>query len=109
MLRRSWLFVGIIIAAFVFSLSLFGALPFIFFPDSDRNLVTLDLNLPLGTKVERTEEVMELIESFIDQELKVNDERTRGIVDYTTFISEGPESYDLGYQPGELIPVTPIC
>ncbi len=100
-LRRSWLFVGIIVAAFVFSLSLFGALPFIFFPDSDRNLVTLDLNLPLGTKVERTAEVMQQLEAFINEELLVNEERTNGIVDYTTFISEGPESYDLGYQPGE--------
>lgn len=100
-LRRSWLFVGIIVAAFVFSLSLFGALPFIFFPDSDRNLVTLDLNLPLGTKVERTAEVMEQLETFIDENLLVTEERANGIVDYTTFISEGPESYDLGYQPGE--------
>ncbi|MEL6659915.1 MAG: efflux RND transporter permease subunit [Bacteroidota bacterium] len=100
-LRRSWLFVAIILGAFVFSLSLFGALPFIFFPDSDRNLVTLDLNLPLGTKVERTAEVMQDIETFIDENLKVGGERTSGIVDYTTFISEGPESYDLGYQPGE--------
>ncbi len=100
-LRRSWLFVIIILGAFVLSLGLFGALPFIFFPDSDRNLITLDLNLPLGTKVERTAEVIQDIESYIDQNLLAENSDGQGIVDYATFISEGPESYDLGYQPGE--------
>lgn len=94
-------FVTIIVLAFVGSLMLFPLLPFIFFPDSDRNLITLDLNLPLGTKIERTAEVVQQIENFIKDELQVNDERADGIVDWTAFIAEGPESYDLGYQPGE--------
>ncbi|MEL7222250.1 MAG: efflux RND transporter permease subunit, partial [Bacteroidota bacterium] len=100
-LKRSWLSLGIIVATFIFALSLFGTLPFIFFPDSDRNLITLDLNLPLGTKVERTDEVVKEIEQYIDENLQLTAERTAGVVDYATFISEGPKSYDLGYQPGE--------
>jgi multidrug efflux pump subunit AcrB len=92
---------GIIVAAFVISMSLFSSIPFIFFPDSDRNLITLDLNLPLGTKVEWTTEVVQTIEQYIDAQLMVNGERTKGIRDYATFVSEGPQSYDLGYQPGE--------
>ncbi|MEM9260381.1 MAG: efflux RND transporter permease subunit, partial [Bacteroidota bacterium] len=100
-LKRSWLFMGIIVAAFIGSLALFGSLPFIFFPDSDRNLVTLDLNLPLGTKVERTDEVIAGIEQYIDDNLLVGENRAQGIVSHASFISEGPKSYDLGYQPGE--------
>lgn len=100
-LKRPILFLLGIIALFVFSLMLFPKLPFIFFPDSDRNLVTLDLNLPLGTKIERTQEVVDKIERFIQQEMMVNKERENGIVDWTAFIGEGPLSYDLGYQPGE--------
>ncbi len=100
-LRRPVLFTLFIIALFVGSLSLFGRLPFIFFPDSDRNLVTLDLNLPLGTKIEQTEEVMTQIEDYIRRELLVDESRSQGIVDWSTFIGEGPSSYDLGYQPGE--------
>ncbi|MEO0732219.1 MAG: efflux RND transporter permease subunit, partial [Bacteroidota bacterium] len=100
-LKRSWLFMIIIIGAFVGSLALFGALPFIFFPDSDRNLVTLDLNLPLGTKVERTDQVIANIEEYIDDNLLVEAGQGQGIVSYASFTSEGPESYDLGYQPGE--------
>lgn len=100
-LKHSGLFVIIIIGLFVGSLFLFGQLPFIFFPDSDRNLVTVDINLPLGTKIERTEKLVDQVESFIEGNLLVNENRKEGITSYSTFISEGPESYDLGYQPGE--------
>ena len=100
-LKRRFLFVGLIILLFFGSLILFPRLPFIFFPDSDRNLVTLDLNLPLGTKIERTAEVVDEIETFIKSELQTTDTRTEGIESWSSFIGEGPESYDLGYQPGE--------
>lgn len=93
--------IGIIVLLFIGSLSLFPKLPFIFFPDSDRNLVTLDLNLPLGSKIEKTEEVVAQIEDYIKQEVQVKEGRPNGIVDWTSFIGEGPVSYDLGYQQGE--------
>ncbi len=100
-MRMPLVFIGAIIALFIFSLSQFGRLPFIFFPDSDRNLVTLDLNLPLGTKIERTEAVVDQIEAYIKQELQTNDTRTEGVTDWMAFIAEGPKSYDLGYTAGE--------
>lgn len=100
-LARPIIFLVVIVLAFVGSLMLFPQLPFIFFPDSDRNLVTLDLNLPLGTKIERTQEVVDQLESYIDQELRVTEGRKEGIADWTAFIGEGPPSYDLGYTQGE--------
>ncbi|MEM6722756.1 MAG: efflux RND transporter permease subunit, partial [Bacteroidota bacterium] len=100
-LQRAGLFTVLIVVLFVGTMSLFGQLPFIFFPDSDRSLVTMDINLPLGTKIERTQEVVNQIENYIDEELLVNEERTGGVANYSNFISEGPKSYDLGYQPGE--------
>lgn len=100
-LKRSWLFVALILGLFVGAMMLFSRLPFIFFPDSDRNLVTMDINLPLGSKIERTNEVVNAIEGFIAENLLVNEQNARGIADYSVFVSEGPESYDLGYQPGE--------
>ncbi|MEM9920509.1 MAG: efflux RND transporter permease subunit [Bacteroidota bacterium] len=100
-MRFPFLFIVSIIILFVGSLSLFPRLPFIFFPDSDRNLITLDLNMPLGTKIERTAEVVGRIEAFIEEELKTNDSRPNGIADWTAFIAEGPQSYDLGYSQGE--------
>ena len=100
-LARPYSFMGIIAGLFVLSLFGFGFLPFIFFPDSERNLLTVNLNLPLGTKIETTTARVERLESYIADSLLVSKNRQRGVTDWATFVSEGPPSYDQGYQPGE--------
>lgn len=102
-LKRPWLTLALIGGLFVGSLALFTQLPFIFFPDSDRNLVTMNVNLPLGTDINRTSEIVSEIEDYINTHLLVSkgSDEAYGITDFTSFISEGPASYDLGYQPGE--------
>ena len=108
-LKRPWLIIGLIVGAFFGSLAMFGLLPNIFFPDSDRNMVTMNVNLPLGSKIEATNEAVGQIEQFIRDSLQVVTTRedgelsfeNEGIVDFTSFVGEGPKSYDLGYQPGE--------
>ena len=100
-LKRPLIFTAVIVGLFVGSLMLFPLLPFIFMPDSDRTLVTLDLNLPLGTKIETTVATVDTIENYIKENLLVGDDQEEGIIDWSSFIAEGPESYDLGYSPGE--------
>ena len=100
-LERPYSFTAIIAGLFVLSLFGFGFLPFIFFPDSERNLVTVNLNWPLGTKIETTNAQVEQIESYIADSLLVSAHRQRGVTDWATFVGKGPPSYDLGYQPGE--------
>ena len=90
-----------IFALFFLSLFGFGMVPFMFFPDSDRNMITIDINLPLGTKIEKTEHVVEEIEAFIADKLLVNDTRSEGISDWSSYIGQGPNSYDLGYSQDE--------
>jgi multidrug efflux pump subunit AcrB len=87
----------------LFFLSIFGftKLAFVFFPDSDRNMITIDVNLPEGTKINATEAIVASIETFISEELLVNETRKEGIVDWSAYIGEGPSSYDLGYNPDE--------
>ena len=77
-LARPYSFMGIIAALFVLSLFGFGFLPFIFFPDSERNLLTVNLNLPLGTKIETTTAQVERLESYIADSLLVSKNRQRG-------------------------------
>lgn len=100
-LKRPYSFTAIIAGLFVLSLFGFGFLPFVFFPDSERNLLTINLNLPLGTKIETTAARVERLESHIADSLLVNTHRPRGVTDWATFVGEGPPSYDQGYQPGE--------
>ena len=86
-----------------FFLSLYGftKIAFVFFPDSDRNMITIDINLPEGNKIETTTAVVKEIEQYMTDSLKVNSNRATGVVDWSSYIGEGPESYDLGYSPDE--------
>ncbi|MFS4447807.1 efflux RND transporter permease subunit [Maribacter sp. 2307UL18-2] len=100
-LRNKWKVIIGIFAAFFASIFGFGYIPFIFFPDSDRNMITVDINLPQGNKIERTTSVVKGLEQYMTDSLKTNEARTMGIVDWSSYIGEGPESYDLGYSPDE--------
>ncbi len=98
--HRYKVIVGIFVI-FIISLYGFTKIEFLFFPDSDRNMITIDINLPEGTKIERTSEIVEEIESFINQELKVNKDRAKGVSDWSSFVGKGPDPYDLGYSLDE--------
>ena len=100
-LTNKWKVIIGIFLVFFASLYGFTKIPFVFFPDSDRNMITIDINLPEGNKIERTTEVVKLIEDFMADSLQVNERRDKGISDWSSYIGEGPESYDLGYSPDE--------
>lgn len=100
-LSKKNIVIVLIFVAFFISLFGFTKVPFIFFPDSDRNLITIDINLPEGNKIERTVEVVQKIERYMTDSLKTNQNRPLGIVSWSSYVGEGPESYDLGYQPDE--------
>ena len=90
-----------IVALFFLSIFGFKYLDVLFFPDSDRNMITIDVNLPQGTKIESTSATVLSIETFIQENLKTNDTRTDGIVDWSAYIGKGPSAYDLGYNADE--------
>ncbi len=98
--HRAQVLAGILV---LFLLSLYGftKIPFVFFADSDRNMITVDINLPQGTRLESTSEVVGTIEGFIRDSLQDSPGSTRGVIDWSSYIGEGPESYDLGYSPDE--------
>ncbi len=100
-LARKWLVMGAIALMFFGSLFGFTKVAFVFFPDSDRNMITIDLNLPLGTKIEETRAIIEQIDRFLLDSLLVSEERPDGVLNWSSYTGEGPESYDLGYTPDE--------
>lgn len=100
-LTNKWkVIIGIFIAFFM-SLYGFTKVDFVFFPDSDRNMITIDVNLPLGTKIERTKEVVGKIEQYMLDSLKTSENNPLGITDWSSYVGQGPESYDLGYSQDE--------
>ncbi|MEL6675735.1 MAG: efflux RND transporter permease subunit [Bacteroidota bacterium] len=100
-LKRPYLILGGIFGLFVLALIGFTRIPFVFMPDSDRALVTLEMNLPLGTKIEQTQAQVRMIEDFISDSLWTQQGKEKGVVDWSSYIGEGPNSFDQGYNAGE--------
>jgi len=87
--------------ALLFSAAIYGLsyLPNIFFPPSDRNYFKVELELPLGTAIERTESVVKEVERYIDAGLKVNNERHEGITNWISYIGSGGARFILSHNP----------
>ncbi len=103
-LKKPFLFLGFIWALFILALSMVQFLPFKLVPDSDRNLVTVDIKFPSGTQMEYTGQAVNDIGNYILENLIVNPETEKdkpGVLDFSSFIGEGPEPYDLGYFKNE--------
>ncbi len=116
-LKKPARFLSLILTLFVLAIFSIQFIPFKLVPDSDRNLVTVDIQLPSGTQIEYTEKAVNDIGNFIDQYLfaelsgsklanegsdrNIKSKRVRGVLDYSAFIGEGPEPYDLGYFKNE--------
>lgn len=97
-LKNPYPFLGFIAALFVAALLLMQFLPFKLVPDSDRNLVTVDIKFPAGTQIEYTEKAVQAIGDYILDSLLVTEKSNKaGVLDFSSFIGEGPEPYDLGY------------
>jgi multidrug efflux pump subunit AcrB len=96
----------IIITFIIFCIAMWGMsfVPFIFLPDSERAVVSANIELPLGINIERTDEVIREIEEYIKDSLLINKNRERGVVTWSTYIGEGAPKYDLGYMPPEAVP-----
>ncbi len=100
-LAHKWSVIGGITFLFAVSIYCFRYVEFVFFPDSARNMITVDINLPEGTKIERTTAIVKEIEQYMADSLQVDAVASGGIVDWSSYIGQGPESYDLGYSQDE--------
>lgn len=100
-LARKTMVIGLAGVLFVLAVWGFRFVPFVFFPDSDRNLITVDINLPLGSRIESTAEVVTQLSDYMRTQMQTNEERTEGVVSWSSYIGEGPSSYDNGYSADE--------
>jgi multidrug efflux pump len=98
-LRRPALALGGVLGLLVLAFLGMGQLPFIFFPPSDKSTFTVALELPLGTSIERTEEVARAVDDYINQELSVSAARAAGVTSWGTWIGEGAPKFELAYNP----------
>jgi multidrug efflux pump subunit AcrB len=90
--------VGTIIIFFL-ALQGLSAVPQLFFPPSDRTYFKVELELPIGTKIEETQRVTQELESYLNQELTVNSSRTQGVTNWISYVGSGGPRFLLTHNP----------
>ena len=91
--------IGVVIVIMVLALISFRFVPKMFFPPDDTPIMKVQLNLPVGTSIDYTESVVGKVEKYILDSLKVNESRSEGIVNWTSYIGEGAPRFILSYNP----------
>jgi len=85
------------IVALVFFAAIRGMayVPAIFYPPNDRATFTVEIDLPFGSPIERTAKVTAAAESFIAESLPPAGNDQDGIVNWGSFIGQGPPRFML--------------
>ena len=97
LLRFRYLTLLAVAILFFVAISFFKHIPNIFFPPSDRTFFTLEVELPLGTSINRTETVVTQLESFIAEELQVTSAEQAGITNWVSYVGSGGPRYILSH------------
>lgn len=98
-LRNRAVSVVLVIAVFYAAMFGLGYVPSIFFPPKDVPMFYAELEMPIGTPIEKTDDVVEDVEAFVASELKVTDEGDEGVTSWASFVGQGPPKYTLTYNP----------
>ena len=83
------------ILVFVGSFVLLDKVPKKFFPDSDENSLTVEIQLPVGSAIETTRKDLAEIEKFISE--KYMKEENSELINFVTFIGESAPRFWLAY------------
>ena len=83
----------------------FRIVPSIFFPPSHKAIFTAEYELPAGTSIERTMEVVEAVDRFVSRELRAGaGGRSEGVTNWATFAGDGGPRFYLGQNPAPANP-----
>lgn len=107
-LRKPVATISIIFIIFCFSVYGMRFVPNIFMAKSDRALVTVNIELPLGYDINTTQGVVDKIESMVEAKLYVdsleNQLEGEGVANWSSYVGMGAPKYDLGYTAPESSP-----
>lgn len=108
-LHHRAIFLGLVAGVFALTLVALGFVPQLFFPPNDAPVFTAELELPVGTPIRRTEEVVAAFEDHLREEFWVDeasadaeadDEPVEGVTSWVSFLGNGGPKFKLSYNPG---------
>lgn len=99
LLKFRWPTLIATLAVFILTLQALSYVPKLFFPPSDRTYFKVELELPVGTKIEETQRVTQQVEQYLQEELSVNDSRPEGVTNWITYVGSGGPRFLLTHNP----------
>ena len=84
---------------FVAAIKGLAYVPNIFFPPSDREYFTVELELPLGTDIETTESLVDDMERFIENKLVADKNDGEGVTNWISYVGSGGTRFVLSHNP----------
>ncbi|TMP41524.1 AcrB/AcrD/AcrF family protein [Pseudoalteromonas citrea] len=99
LLKFRWLTVAVCIGMLVLAVQGLKLIPNLFFPPSDRDYFKVELELPVGTRLQTTEALVKDMEEYFQTQLKVTDERETGVTQWVSYIGNGGPRFLLTHTP----------
>lgn len=99
LLRFRWATLSITILILIAALAGLQLVPKLFFPPSDRAYFKLDLELPVGTRIEATEAMTKKVEAYLSNNLKISANRNEGVTSWVTYTGSGGPRFLLTHSP----------
>lgn len=94
-LRIPLVAVSLAVLIFFVALKGFDYIPNIFFPPSDRPMFTAELQLPIGTAIETSQEMIAELDHFVATEFAVGESRADGVSTWTSYVGSSPPRFTL--------------
>ncbi len=98
-LRFRWLFLTAVVGTFALALFGLGFLPAQFIAPSDDPVFTGKLELPLGTSIETSENMVQAVDAFLGAEFHAASSSAASLTSWLVFVGEGGPRFTLGLDP----------
>ncbi|OHU86215.1 MULTISPECIES: efflux RND transporter permease subunit [Pseudoalteromonas] len=99
LMKHRWLTVGASVLLLVIAIQALQFIPKLFFPPSDRAYFKIELELPVGTRLESTAALVKDLDKFLEDELQVNEQRPEGVTKWVSYIGNGGPRFLLSHNP----------
>ena len=96
--KHPYIGLTVVAALFATAIAAMALVPNIFFPANDRATFTLEVELPIGTPLARTDDVTARIEGYMRKSFMAADNQV-GIENWAIFVGQGAPRFALTYNP----------
>ncbi|MCA9753423.1 MAG: efflux RND transporter permease subunit [Gemmatimonadetes bacterium] len=102
-LRHPWVTMLGVFVLFFLAMQAFRFVPNIFFPSDDTPILSAEFELPVGSRIQRTDDVVRRFEEKLE-EYRQGPEDDEGLLNWASFVGAGAPRYVLTYSPEQTAP-----